>query len=410
MKATSEFDLMIVGAGIIGLSAALLFARNGFKVAIVEKRASLPLLQEGNPQAFEPKVVALTRASENLFRHLNVWQNIAQRSCAYQRMIVWDKIMDGQIHFDAMDFFEPNLGHIVENRVIEQALLQALQQWNVRWFLGTSVEQYEQQVSRIDCTLSSQQKLTAKVIVAADGARSALKALCQIESKEWDYKQHAIVGTIKSQMPHGSTAYQRFAENGPIALLPLADPHYSSFVWSIDTKQLNTLNALSAEQFTQQLANEMSNVLGELTLASEKVTVPLRAHHAKKYVLERIALIGDAAHTVHPLAGQGANLGLLDVAQLGQVLLAVKEKGRDIGALAVLKRYERPRRFHNQWMIRAMGAFKCGFASDVAMVQNLRNIGLNQVDKMTWLKHQLVKFALGQKGMIPSYLVSSSNE
>ncbi len=389
-----SFDIIVVGAGIVGLAAALALALEGFEVAIIEAqnnpKQDLPLATS----EYDTKVVAITRASQNFLDYLGLWQTIdLTRSCAYQHMKVWDSVMDGLIEFSAVDFFEDDLGHIIEQSVIQGALWQALKsQPKITIFTGTKIDNFNYQQDKVALNCGEKSTLTAKCLVAADGAASRLRDLCQIATTAWDYKQSAIVATVQGTLTHCLTAYQRFAPDGPLALLPLSHSHLSSIVWTTTPQKSQDLMQLSPGEFAKRLSHEIDGVMGEMSLISERFLFPLKTHHAKQYAVPGCVLVGDAAHTLHPLAGQGVNLGLMDVAALVETLRMNKTR---IGEFNILKRYERQRKGHNQIMIWAMELFKQGFSSQDLFVQRVRNFGLNWVNGKPQLKHLFAKMALG---------------
>lgn len=393
-----SFEVIIVGAGMVGLSCALALVQQGFHVAVVEAGDQPQdfLIDE----SYDPKVVAITRASEHLFKRLGVWSAIKNtRICAYHTMQVWDSVADGEIVFDAADFFEPDLGHIVEQRVVLAALWQALKQADVCLMTGVKVNNLYHHSDKIELTLVQDSVLSASLVIAADGSNSCLRGLCQIMTVGWDYKQNAIVATVEGTKSHHFTAFQRFAPDGPLALLPLSDSHKSSIVWTTNPAMAEILCHQSEQEFNEKLTQESNGVMGQMKLIGKRYSYPLRTHHAKQYAIPRCVLVGDAAHSLHPLAGQGVNLGLLDCIELVEILVQAKKSNRDFGALNILQRYERKRRIHNQIMIWAMELFKRGFGSQSLMIQRLRNFGLNWVDKNTGCKQLFAKIALGKIGL-----------
>ena len=394
------YDIVIIGAGIVGLSAALALSKQGFTIALVEAQRNPK--QDYNDELHDTKVVAITRASEHFFNYLNVWSSIVQaRSCAYQHMTVWDNVLDGRISFSAVDFFEKNLGHIIEQQVIVSALYKGLkEQQNVDYFFGKTVKHWHYHQGLSTLILDEDVVLMATLIIGADGAKSKMRQLCNIETLTLDYQQTAIVATVKGSETHGDTAYQRFDQDGPLAILPLSDKNLSSIVWTTTPENASRLVNLTANDFAKELMHQINGVMGEMSLVSQRFLFPLATQHAKQYVSEGCALVGDAAHTIHPLAGLGVNLGLLDVASLVEVLSCVKNN-KALGELRVLKRYERTRKMHNQIMIWAMTLFKNGFGSELALVQSLRNFGLNWVNKQVSVKQLFAKMALGTLGPIP---------
>lgn len=391
-----RFDIIVVGGGMVGLTAVLALAKAGFKVALVEAQ-DCPKALPSFDEAIDNRVVAISRASQQVFENLGVFSIIQNaRCCAYQHMKVWDEAMDGNIHFCAMDYFEPDLGHIIEQKVILAALWQKLSEYkDVTYFWGTRPASQVPSERYIELTLSSQEKIQAQLVVAADGANSLLRRLCQIPSTGWDYQQKALVATVVGTIPHHSTAFQRFKHDGSLALLPLHLPCYSSIVWATTPLQADTLCQQDENTFNQTLTREINAVMGDMHLVGQRQTFELRTHHAKHYAALRCVFVGDAAHTLHPLAGQGVNLGLLDVSELVNELNKAKAKSRDIGAMRILARYERRRKWHNQIMIWSMELFKRGFASQNSVIQRLRNMGLNFVDQQKTLKQLFAKVAMG---------------
>lgn len=400
---------MIVGAGLVGLSCALALAQRGFSVVIVESQATTPTKLKSVQEEYDAKVFAITRATQNFLDHLGVWSAIKQsRTCAYQHMKVWDSVADGNIHFSADDFFEPDLGHIIEQSVMMGALGEALAQCaNVNIITSAWPVDFQQHEKSATLTLQQGTVLESPLVIAADGANSNIRKMCQVESKSWSYEQSAIVATVQGTISHRQTAYQRFAADGPLALLPLADPDKCSIVWTTTPQNAKQICELSPPEFGVLLTKESDGVMGKMHLVGKRFSFNLQTHHAKKYAVPRCVLVGDSAHTLHPLAGQGVNLGFMDVAILVDILDKIKTKGRDWGFLSVLQRYERQRRTHNQIMIWAMELFKRGFCSQSSFIQRLRNIGLNWVDQRMTIKQFFANVALGRIGPVPALAKAS---
>lgn len=389
-------DIIVVGGGMVGLAAALALAKKQWQIVLIESDASLPERFPEPDSPFDTRVVAISRASEKLFHDLNVWSKMEQaRISPYQQMAVWDEAADGKIHFHAADFFEPNLGYIIEQQVIKAALWQAiLRQSAIQIIKGQKVTALEVNESEVSLTLSNGEMLHAKLVVGADGASSSLRKLSDIGVAGWDYEQSALVATIEGSKSHAATAFQRFSPDGPLALLPLAHPYQSSIVWTCSNEEGKKLMALPQESFNALLTRESHGVIGEIKTLSARKLFPLRTHHAKDYAVSRCVLVGDAAHTLHPLAGQGVNLGFKDVVSLVKVLANAKARKRDIGNIDILKKYQRERKGENQRMIFAMEAFKRGFATHHPVLVYLRNCALNFADKNLWVKQFFAKMAL----------------
>lgn len=394
------WDVIVVGAGLVGLSCALALAKQNFRVLILEAKQNPKIKIPSKNDPIDVRVVALSRASEHFLDQIGVWSTIKQsRIGPYQHMTVWDQSADGEIHFSAWDFFEPNLGHIIEQSVILGALWQALEENpQVSLLSGVNIHQLQDDKTHMSVFLE-QVHLKAKLVIGADGANSIIRRKGAFQVKGWEYEQSAIIATIQSQLTHNETAYQRFASDGSLALLPLADQNHTSIVWATSPAQASQLCAKPAEEFNQILTRESQAILGDLKVVGPRFQIPLRTHHVQSYVTSRCALIGDAAHTLHPLAGQGVNLGFLDVFTLIQKLIHAKERKRDFGDLKVLQRYDRERRLHNQIMIWSMEIFKRGFMSQSPLVSHLRNWGLNWVNKQEQLKQLFAKLAMGSWAM-----------
>ena len=313
-------------------------------------------------------------------------------------MHVWDAVGDGEIHFDSADIGEADLGHIIENRVIIKGLHTALaEQETVTPFWPATATQLQCDPRQASLTLDDGKTLTAKVLVGADGANSWVRREAGISVTGWDYDQTALVTWVRPQQDHRETAWQRFLPTGPLAFLPLNDG-YCSIVWSTSPEHARLLQDMDADRFATELQAAFENTLGPIEQVGPRATFPLRSFETRHYVLPRLALVGDAAHTIHPLAGQGVNLGLADVRSLTEVLAEARTRHRDIGSHSVLRRYERWRRADNRGMLLAMDGFKRLFSTDQPVLAWLRDAGLNFTDRCTPLKNFIMRQALGGAG------------
>jgi len=392
------YDVIIVGGGMVGAALACALASQHRSVAVIEARAPQPLSQD---DPFDLRVSAISRASQNVFEALGVWPMIQdKRSQAYDRMVVWDESGGGEIHFDAADIGEPDLGHIIENRVIQTALMEAIDSLDeVDLLCPTQVADMDLQEDRVVVTLDSDDEIEASLLVGADGARSQVRERLGIgHSVIRDYDQKAIVCVVRTEQGHDYTAWQRFLNTGPLAFLPLPDAHHSSIVWSVDTAVADRLMALDDDAFCVAIGEAFEFRLGRVDWTSARAAFPLRGTQAAAYVMPRLALVGDAAHTIHPLAGQGVNLGLLDAAALAEVLSGERDPGRYVA----LRRYERMRRGENTVMMHSMEGFKRLFGSSLPGVGQLRSLGLSIVDRLPLLKRQFMVQALGLSGERPA--------
>jgi len=385
----------------VGASLACALARLELDIVLLENRA--PQL-EWDKDSFDLRVSAITPASENLFRALEVWSSMSTDGIyPYQNMHVWDAAGNGEIDFDAAELGTSHLGHIIENRVIQKALWQRCQQLsNVDVQCPVTVTSLSEHQDHIDVSLEEGATVRTRLLIAADGGNSFMRQLAGLQTRGWSYEQKGVVATISTSASHQQTAWQVFLPTGPVAFLPLSD-NTCSIVWSTTTAHADELLTLSDEDFLQALHNAFGDQLGDmLALRGPRAAFPLRLAHAPDYVKPRFALVGDAAHSVHPLAGQGVNLGLADAATLSDVLADALQQGEDIGAKKVLRRYERARKGDNLAMLAAMDGFKRVFGSRNSMLTWLRNTGLRTADQLAPLKHLLMQHAMGLAGEVPT--------
>lgn len=401
-----HFDVVVVGAGMAGLALAGGLAGTRLSIAVLDN--AFPDAPSQFAPGFDLRVSALTHASENLLRHLGAWKTMEQlRISPYQHMKVWDGDGTGSIEFCADDAGVTHLGHLAENRVTTWGLWQALQAQPNITFIAEGMQQLDTTGSSPRLTLNSGRQLVAALVVGADGARSRVREQAGLAVRAWPYQQKAIVTTLRCQRPHQNTAWQVFTPSGPLALLPLrehnaqADSHICSIVWSQNDAQADRLLALSEADFCAALAQAFEHRLGAVTLLDRRVVFPLRQQHATHYVTPGVALIGDAAHTIHPLAGQGINLGFMDAATLAEVLSDGLEQGLPVDEYSLLRRYQRRRQGANLTMMAAMETFKRLFGPSAWALHLLRNWGMAQVDRHTLVKQQVVERALGLAGDLP---------
>lgn len=401
-----QADLIIVGAGMVGSTLALALEGSGLDILVLD--ASPLEAADFDPQGgFEPRVSALSAASQRIFERLGAWPGMsARRVSPYTDMHVWDGSGTGQIHFSAATVHAEVLGHIVENRVVQDALLETMQRRGGQRLLGAArFERLERMPQGWQLTLDDGRQLNAPLLVAADGANSAVRRLAGCETREWDYLHQAIVTSVRCSEPHQRTAWQRFTDDGPLAFLPLerdGDQHWCSIVWSVTELEARRLMALDDVAFRAALGRAFEQRLGEVEEVDPRLCIPLRQRHAKRYVHPGLALIGDAAHTIHPLAGQGVNLGLLDAAVLAEVIEAAMARGERPEDIRVLSRFERRRMPHNLAMMAAMEGFERLFQADPLPLRWLRNTGLKAVQALPEAKALFVRQALGLSGDLPA--------
>jgi 2-octaprenylphenol hydroxylase len=397
-------DLIIVGAGMVGSTLALALKDSGLNILLVDG-SPLSVAPFSPEQAFEPRVSALSLASQRILERVGAWPGIVQRRASpYRDMHVWDGSGTGKIDFSASSVHADVLGHIVENRIVQDALLEQLHESEIDLLAHAKVEQLRRSGDGWLLQLENGSELRSRLIIAADGANSAVRRLAGCATREWDYLHHAIVTSVRCEKPHQQTAWQRFTDDGPLALLPLKHndgKNWCSIVWSVPEEQAQQIMALDDAAFCQALSQACEQRLGTIEHADRRYRIPLRQRHAKRYVAPGLALIGDAAHSIHPLAGQGVNLGFLDTAVLAEELLHALQRGEDIASERVLSRFERRRMPHNLAMMAAMEGFQHLFQADALAARWLRNNGLKMVDSLSEAKAVFIRQALGLGSGLP---------
>lgn len=396
---SERYDVIIVGGGMVGLTLACALADTPLRVALIEATAIETDIAPGQAGL---RVSAITHASRNIFAAVGAWDGICARGVsAFAHMHVWDASGNGVIHFDGDEIGAATLGYIIENAVVQAGLLARLKQaGNVDVICPARWQTVRTLRDATALVLDDGRVLEAVLLVAADGARSPLREQAGIAVHGWGYDQCGVVATVSTERHHGETAWQRFLPTGPLAFLPLADGR-CSIVWSTTPAQASELLQLDEAEFCRRLGNAFDHALGAVTGCGPRAMFPLKLQHAQEYVRPRLALIGDAAHQIHPLAGQGANIGMLDAAALAEVVLEARRKGRDIGDYGVLRRYERWRKGHNIAVMAAMDGFKRVFGSSVLPLRWVRNIGLSVANATPPIKRLCMELAMGERGDLP---------
>jgi len=399
-----DFDVIIVGGGMVGACVAALMARDerlaDWRVAVVESTPPRA------PQAstIDLRVSALSRASERILRHAGAWPLIEQDACPYTDMVVWDAAgrRDGRdvLRFSAAETGEPNLGHIVDNPRVQWALHESPHVAAVTQ-LRASLDGLEFDEDTVRVTLSDGRRYACALVVGADGGKSRVREQCGIGRAGWTYGQTAVVAHLRAEHPHRDTAYQRFLPDGPIAFLPLRDGRVS-LVWSTTHAEAAALQSMDSAEFGRRVTEASDRVLGSIQLDSDRAGFPLALWHSREYVRPRLALVGDAAHTIHPLAGQGVNLGFLDAAALVEVLGDTVAAGGDACGLRSLRRYERWRRSENALMLGVCDSINRLFGEKNVAVAGARRLGLALVAGTPLARRALVSRALGLAGDLPA--------
>ncbi len=397
-----KFHVVIVGAGVAGLTAAALLAQSS-----VSRRLNITLLDaQPRPSRVKGKDVALrvsaiATGSSHLLQSIGAWSCIdAQRIASYDVMRVWDESSTADsgdaLYFDAAEFAVPQLGFIVENELLQTAILDVLQRENVELLFESPIAALQAQDSGRQLTLEDGRSLQADLVIGADGARSLVRESAGIATQEWAYGQSAFVTHLCSEKAHCNTAWQRFLSNGPLGMLPLGDGRIS-VVWSTTDEQAQWAMAATDEALGKALSEASDHVLGKLTVAGPRGAFPLQARHARDYVKAGVALIGDAAHAIHPLAGQGANLGLQDAACLADVIAQAIQNGEHPGDRPVLRRFERSRKGENAAMLHFMTGLNRLFATDSTLLKELRTAGMRLFNQSGPIREHVVSVALGTR-------------
>ena len=398
MSVERRCDVAIVGAGPVGAGLAAALADGPLRVAIMDPGdfdPAWPVASDGDVDGYDGRVSAINERTRRFLSSLGVWEALAeQRCCALSRVAVWDGQGAGALSFSADELGAESLGYIVENRLLGAALLGRIARAdNIETLAGVTAKGLTQLSGQGDCGVltDSGDTVLAALVVIADGASSPLREMAGFKVWSRDYHQRAIVATVRTEREHERCAAQRFLDTGPLAFLPLGgeDPHMSSVVWTLDEARAESVAALDAEAFRVALADAFERRLGEVLACGERRGFPLRHLQAMRYAKGNLVLVGDAAHSVHPLAGQGINFGLHDVALLADELTC-----SGIGPVA-LQRYERQRRAHNMLAGAALDGIRLAFSPPQLAASWLRDAGMHGIDRLPALKRLLARQAMG---------------
>lgn len=389
-----HFDVIIVGGGMVGAAVACCLGDSDLRVAVIESQT---------PQSFSPdqphdlRVSALSIASKNILQTVGAWEGVtSRRYCPFKRMRVWETA--GDTTFNSDDIQCSELGFIVENRITQLALLDRLPDFsNVQIFMPASINKIDYNSEHSEITLADGQVLQGKVLVAADGGHSKVRQAVGLGVTSWDYNQHALVIYIETAYPQQDITWQRFVPSGPQAFLPLSG-NYGSIVWYQSPDEVRRLQALPFDALQKELLAAFPDCLGEIKQILGVASFPLKRQHAQQYVKQGVALVGDAAHMINPLAGQGVNIGLLDAAALAEVLVDAQKHGKNIADLSVLKRYESMRRNENLKMMTVMDVFYKSFSNNILPVKLVRNLGLGLAQRLTPIRNKVMRAAMGLEG------------
>lgn len=404
-------DALIVGGGMVGLTLAAALGGAGLTVVLVDREA--PARQSA--AAFDGRTSAIAFGSQRGLVALGLWPALAPDAEAILDIRVSDGGSPLFLHYDHREVGGVPLGYIIENRSIRRALFDHVRRIaTVTHKAPTTVRSMEVRAGGVEAVLGDGTTVRAPLVVGADGPRSALRRQAGIALTEWRYRQTGIVCTMVHEQPHRGIAHERFLPAGPFAVLPMTDDravpdgtlgrHRSSIVWTERAELAPAMLALDDDAFSEELAERFGPHYGAVRVTGPRWSYPLALHHAESYVAPRLALVGDAAHLIHPIAGQGLNLGLRDIAALAEVLVDARRLGLDIGAPDVLARYQRWRRFDNTVLVAATDALNRLFSNDVPLVTLARDLGLGAVNRVPPLKRFFMRHAMGVVGELPRLL------
>ncbi|HAT6978729.1 TPA: UbiH/UbiF/VisC/COQ6 family ubiquinone biosynthesis hydroxylase [Legionella pneumophila] len=385
---SQQFDVLVIGGGIVGLTAALAMAQRHYTVAVID--AGILMV---NTDRSDLRVYAINKASKMLLSELGVWQHLnGSRVAPYNKMHVWDGVSGAYIDFDSRSIAEPNLGAIIEESILKQALFRQISlESNISLFPQSAIDEVfnlEQSIK-----ISSQNiAWEGQLLMIADGANSPTRHKLKVDLTSWSYEQQAIVATINSEKSHQNTAFQVFNPDGPLAFLPLSNPNQSSIVWSTHADNAMRLKLLDDNEFSRELTKAFGGHLGQIKVVSRRHQFPLQMRHVKQYVGHRWLLLGDAAHTIHPLAGLGLNVGLADVKSW---LNCLEMSRRELSSNKILRAYQRERK-HSVWQIvLLMEGFKRLFGTSASPITSLRSLGLRACNELTPIKRLFIRHAGG---------------
>lgn len=403
---TWDTDILIAGGGLNGPALALALAQGGFRVTVVDARPARTRAEAG----FDGRAYALAIASVRLLTAIGVWPGLADKA----QPMLEIKASDGRagegsapffLHFDAAEIEEGPMGHMLEDRHLYAAFLQAMQATpGITLLSGETVQAQEVGAAGVTVTLASGRVLTAGLLVGCDGRGSGVAARAGIRRIGWGYGQTALVTAIRHEKDHQGIAHQFFMPSGPLAILPLKGGHHSSIVWSETDATAAAIQALPDAEYLEALRPRFGDFLGEISLAGDRFTYPLSLSLAERFIAPRVALVGDAAHGVHPIAGQGLNLGLRDVAALAEVLILARRRGEEPGSPSALEEYQRWRRFDSTALALGMDSVNRLFSSDNPLLRLGRDLGMGVVNALPSLRRGFIRQAAGLTGELPKLL------
>lgn len=394
---TQDFDAVVVGGAMVGLTLATALGSAGLRTAVIDREPAGAMVSD----TYDGRSSAIAAGSQRVLAGIGVWDAMVDAAEPILDIRVTDGASPLFVHYDHRELGDGPLGHIVENRAILRALVDAAAHLDTVTVLnGRTVVSLDRGALHAAVTLDDGAVIRAPVALAADGKRSPIRAMAGIQTTDWRYPQVGIVCTVAHERPHNGVAQEHFLPAGPFAILPMRG-NRSSIVWTERDDLAPALMALDDDGFMAELRVRFSDYLGALSVEGPRFSYPLSLSHAHSYVAPRLALLGDAAHAMHPIAGQGLNMGIRDIAALAEVLVDALRLGLDPGTSTVLDRYQRWRRFDNMAMLAVTDALNRLFSNDIAPVRTARDIGLGLVNRIPPLKRVFMRHAMGVAGDVP---------
>ena len=390
-----DFEVIIIGAGVVGSVLASTLAKQGVEVCLIDGQNPFKIKKSSN---FSGRTTALNLGSIDLFYQLGLWNNLQDQATDFNKIYVWDKEGSSKLEFSAKDIDRSKLGSVVTNNCILQEVSKILGSTeNIDLKFNSELKSISANDNSVEVVTKDGKKLVSKLLVGADSGTSKVRQLSHIPIRTWSYQQTAFVASLKSEIPHNNTARQIFTSLGPIALLPFDNGNKTnlSLIWSAENSYAEKLKSLDNNKFVSELEKKTEFILGNLELKDKYSVFPLNQLHAKNYFSKRTVIIGDAAHTIHPLAGQGLNISFADVMSLQEILIFSRRRGEDLGSDTVLAKFENSRKIPNLTITAMMELFKQGFDSTNPWITLGRNLAFQATQEIGWVKRKFIKEAVG---------------
>lgn len=394
-KAKKDYDVIIVGGGLAGLTLACLLGTHKFSVLCLDRD---PPVEKNNKDA---RATVLSHGTSLVLKEAGLWDKIEPLACPIHKIDILDGNSPVLMDFLSKDVDGIAFGHNIENARLRVILAnRAAQLKSVTHLCNAEVSSIDTSRNQVQITTADKQKFTASLLIGADGRNSFIRKFLNVSTHGWSYDQTAIVATLEHENPHDNVAIEHFRSEGPLAILPLPDlknTHRSTLVWTVETKNAKTLLAMDDDIFALALCTRAPEQYGAIKLLSKRMSYPLSLQHAHSYIGERIALIADAAHGMHPIAGQGLNMGMRDIKTLSDLLIEARDEKEDLGSDNVLKKFQRARHFDNMAMMAATDGLNKLFSNDLPLVGHLRRLGISLIDKIPPAKKFFMSQAMGLK-------------